>query len=182
MDKIFDAFLWRQYEEGMALADASDLLDLVPFPGEPPEAYLATFHCKGLVRAARADITIAERFEVAIKFPADYLRRAESFEVLRWVGPREVFHPNISDKAPVICIGKLVPGTSLVDIVYQCFEIITYNKVTMREDDALNHDACMWARNNQHRFPIDTRPLKRSALESHGDPFEGVIVEEVKQS
>jgi hypothetical protein len=76
-----------------------------------------------------------------------------------------VFHPNISDKAPFICVGKLAPNTPLVDILYQCFEIITYNKVTMREDDALNTEACVWARENQHRFPIDRRPLKRRALD-----------------
>ena len=41
------------------------------------------------------------------------------------------------------------------------FEIITYNKATMREDDALNFEACRWARWNTGRFPVDTRPLKR---------------------
>jgi hypothetical protein len=33
----------------------------------------------------------------------------------------------------------------------------------MREDDALNHVACVWARANQSRFPIDPRPLRRRA-------------------
>jgi hypothetical protein len=28
----------------------------------------------------------------------------------------------------------------------------------------LNPDACRWARNNQHRFPTDPRPLKRRRL------------------
>jgi hypothetical protein len=49
---------------------------------------------------------------------------------------------------------------SLVDLLFQCFEVITYQKVTMREDDALNHAACAWAREHQQRFPIDRRPLK----------------------
>jgi hypothetical protein len=31
----------------------------------------------------------------------------------------------------------------------------------MREHRALNHDACAWARNHTHRFPVDRRPLKR---------------------
>ena len=86
----------------------------------------------------------------------------------------EVFHPNI--KAPFICVGKLSPGTLLVDILYQCFEIISYNKVTMREDDALNGAACAWARSNQHRFPVDPRALKRRSLEFRIEP-----IEEVKQ-
>jgi hypothetical protein len=29
------------------------------------------------------------------------------------------------------------------------------------EKDALNFVACQWARNNQHLFPVDDRPLKR---------------------
>jgi hypothetical protein len=84
-----------------------------------------------------------------------------------------VFHPNISDKLPFICVGKLAPNTPLVDILYQCFEIITYNKVTMREDDALNMQACVWARENQHRFPIDRRPLKRRTLDLNVQQTDG---------
>jgi hypothetical protein len=60
-------------------------------------------------------------------------------------------------------VGRLVPGTSLVDLLYQVHEIVTYQKVTMREDDALNPAACGWARTHQHLFPIDRRPLRRRA-------------------
>lgn len=171
-DKIFEAFLKRQFEEGMTLADASDLIDLVPLDGLPPQHYVAVFHCKGLVRSEQGGVTEADRFEVGLWFPNDYLRHAEPFQVLTWLGPRPVFYPNISP--PFICIGQLTPGTSLVDILYQCFEIITYNKVTMREDDALNKDACVWARHNQHRFPIDRRPLKRRTLNLSVEPIEEV--------
>jgi hypothetical protein len=149
----------------MALAEASDLLELIALDVPPPRHYVARFHCKGLVRTDAGEIREAERFEVGIWFPDDYLCEADPFKVLMWFGPRRIFHPNISDRAPFICVGRLAPGTSLVDILYQCFEIITYNKVTMREDDALNKDACAWARCNQRRFPIDSRPLKRRALD-----------------
>jgi hypothetical protein len=164
-DKIFEAFLKRQYEDGMALARSSDLLELFPMSDEPPDRYIAQFRCKGLVRSAGGDVVEADHFEVGIWFPSDYLRRADPFQVLTWLGPFNVFHPNISDKMPFICVGKLAPNTALVDILYQCFEIITYNKVTMREDDALNAEACVWARQNQQKFPIDRRPLKRRALD-----------------
>lgn len=171
-DKIFEAFLKRQYEEGMALAASSDLLELYPMPGDPPDRYIAEFRSKGLVRSPGGDVVEADRFEIGIWFPSDYLRRAEPFQVLTWLRPIDVFHPNISAKFPWICVGKLAPNTPLVDILYQCFEIITYNKVTMREDDALNAEACVWARMNQHRFPIDRRPLKRRALDLHFEQVE----------
>lgn len=163
-DPVRDAFLLRQYEEGSALAQTSDILRLEPLGAPPPERYVAEFNCKGLVRAPNGDVTEADRFLVGIWFPSDYLRRAEPWQVLTWLGPRRVFHPNISDVAPFICVGRLVPGTTLVDLLYQCFEIITYKKVTMREDDALNRMACAWARDHQQRFPVDPRPLKRRTL------------------
>ena len=159
-DPVFEAFLRRQYEEASALAASSDLLELFPLDGMPPSRYIARFHCRGLVRAPNSKVTETDRFEVGIWFPSDYLRRAEPWEVLTWLGPRHVFHPNISNRMPLICVGRLAPGTWLVDLLFQCFEIITYQKVTMREDDALNPAACAWAREHQGRFPVDPRPLK----------------------
>ncbi len=163
-DPIYTAFLQRQQEDGMALAAASDLLELFPLDGTPPERYVARFRCRGLVRTRAGAVVEADRFEVGIWFPSDYLRRAEPAEVLTWLGPMNVFHPNILGWPPAICVGRLVRGTPLVDLLYQCFDLITWRKVTMREDDALNRDACAWARDNRARFPVDQRPLKRRAI------------------
>lgn len=160
-DRVYIAFLERQLDEGLSLAGSSDLLDLRPVGPSPAQRYLASFDCSGLVTDPNGEVREADHFEVGIWFPPDYLRRAEPFQVLTWFGPRNVFHPNISAVAPFICIGRLTPGTTLVDLLYQVHEVITYQKVTMREDDALNNEACAWARANQHRFPIDSRPLKR---------------------
>ena len=164
-DPVFQAFLERQAAEGAELAAASDLLELEALGRSPAQLYVARFRCKGLVKKPGGEIEEADRFEVGVRFPSDYLRRAEPSEVLTWLGPPNVWHPNIAHGAPFICVGRLVPGTPLVDLLYQCFEIVTYTKVTMREDDALNPAACAWARENQHRFPLDRRPLKRRAIE-----------------
>jgi hypothetical protein len=162
-DRIFEGFLQYQFEQGTKLASESDLLELIPGPGQPPNRYLARFHCRGLVRLENGEISEADRFEVGISFLRDYLRRCDPFQVLTWLGPPNVFHPNIAERGAAICVGRLAPGTGIVDLLYQVFEIITYNKVTMREDDALHRAACAWARRNQHRFPIDRRPLKKRA-------------------
>jgi hypothetical protein len=159
-DRVLDAFLARQLAEGLALAADSDVLSLVPM-GSPPNRYVAEFRCHGLIAVGSGDVAVADRFQVGVWFPETYLRVADPFHVLTWLGPRHVWHPNISATAPVICVGRLAPGTGLVDILYQVFEIVTWNKVTMREDDALNHAACQWARQHPDRFPIDRRPLKR---------------------
>jgi len=164
-DEILSSFLRVQYEAGMALAAESDLLELMPISEGACDRYLARYFCTGLVSAGEGAIEEANRFEVAIRFPSDYLRRVEPFSIVHWVGPREVFHPNISRTLPVICPGHIYPGTPLTDLLYQVFETITYKKVTMSETDALDHDACAWARENQHRFPVDPRPLKRRRLD-----------------
>lgn len=162
-DRIFERFMQRQREEGEALAAASDLLELSEYPFSPP-TWVATFRCKGLVRLPDGVIEEADYFQAGIWFPPDYLRRIDPFEILRWFDPPNIWHPNVSDTLPLVCVGKLSPGTPLVDILYQLFEIITYTKYTPREDDSLNKACCSWARDNQHRFPVDRRPLKRRSL------------------
>jgi ubiquitin-protein ligase len=161
-DPVYRNFMERQLAEGMELARSSDILRLHVPPMAPPH-FIAEFLCKGLVREEDGEIREASAFQVGIWFPQDYLRRADPFEMLRVFTPR-IWHPNVSAELPLICIGRLAPNTSLVDILYQIYDILTYQKYNPREDDSLNKFACAWARENHDRFPIDRRPLKRRAL------------------
>ena len=160
-DFIYRRFMEAQLAEGMALAAESDLLSLYAAPEAPPH-FFAEFRCRGMVREIEGEIREACMFRVGIWFPPDYLRTVSAFQVLRLLEPQNVWHPNIN--APFICIGRLTPGTPLVDILYQIFEILTFRKFNPREDDSLNKAACAWARDNQQRFPVDPRPLKRRQL------------------
>jgi hypothetical protein len=161
-DPILRAFLERQAEDGLALAHASDILELECLP--TGQHFVAHYSCRGLVQERGGIVREADSFTVGIFFGADYLRSAHPFEVLTLFGPPNTYHPNVAFGAPFICVGKIVPGMPLVDLLYQVYEILTYQKLTPREDDALNKEACRWARANQHRFPIDRRPLKRRSL------------------
>ena len=167
-DPIYQRFMERQLAEGMALAESSDILRLHVPPMAPPHI-IAEYLCKGLVRDVFGEIKEGNKFLVGVWFPEDYLRRADPFEMVRLFTPR-VWHPNVSSDLPLICIGRLAPGTTLVDILYQIYDILTYQKYNPREDDALNKPACAWARANQHRFPIDPRPLKRRSLSLEVQP------------
>jgi len=169
-DPILASFLEHQYHEGMALAARSDLLELVPLEPAPYQRYIVRLFCKGLVYR-NEQVMEANHFEVGVQFPDDYLRRIEPAEVLTLLGPRDTFHPNILHFW--ICAGHLIPGTGLVDLIYSVFEIFSYTKVTMTERDALNPNACVWARENRHRFPIDRRPLVRPQPVGAGDPEAG---------
>ena len=158
-DKIHTSFLRAQREQALALAAASDLLELTPGPGDAPSRYVARFKCDGLVRMPAGEIARANRFDVGIQFPESYLRHVEPLQVATMLWPHNVWAPNVNGFG--ICVGHLPPGTTLVEILYQLFDIIAWNR--FRLDDALNPDACEFARNNMGMFPIDRRPLKRRA-------------------
>ena len=160
-DRTLAKFLAQQHADGMAFVAESDLVALRALDGPPPQHYLASFSCKGLVRGGDGAITEADRFVVGIWFPDDYVRAVNPFAVLTLIDPIEAFHPNIG--VPFICVGSIAPSTPLVDLLYRVFEVLSYQQVTMAEDNAFNREACAWARRNQQRFPIDPRPLKRRA-------------------
>ena len=167
MSRIVEAFLTRQYEEALALEANSDLVKLVPLGGPPADRYVVHFSCRGLVRRPGGEVETTDQFALGIWLSTEYLRFANPFEVVTWFSPDNVFHPNIG-RAPnghvYLCPGHLTPGTPLLDIVQQCFEVITFQKVNLNEDNAMSPEACAWARQNQHRFPIDPRPLRRRVL------------------
>jgi len=176
MSRIFDAFLTQQYEEALALEAVSDRVELLPMGGPPPDRYVVRFHCRGLVCRPGGEVETADQFALGIRFPPDYLHVANPFEVLTWFAPENIFHPNIGPGPGgmiYICIGQISAGTSLIDLVEQCFEVITYQKVTMREDDAVSREACVWARQNQHRFPVDSGGLRRRTIDLQVESVDG---------
>lgn len=168
-DKVFESFLSRQHEEAKALEADSDILELRPLGGSPPRRYIAIFHAKGLIKSG-SEIVEADKFVVGIRLPDDYLRRVDVAQVLSYLGPHpEPWHPNIHSRAGVICV-HIVPGTSLVDLLYTCYEMWTWN-LYATGDEGLNHAASQWVRKQNHaRFPIDARPLKRRKLELSIEP------------
>jgi hypothetical protein len=162
-DRIRELFLRRQYEAGTKLAAESDVLNLVPlFHGNgSPARYIAQFSCTGVLRLPGGRIgPVNTSFEVGIDFHEQYLRRVQPLRVVTWLGPESIFHPNIMP--PVVCVGRIHPGTELVDLLYQVFEIITYHN--WAPHDYLNAAAAEWSRNHKQLFPVDPRPLKRRSL------------------
>lgn len=165
-DHIFESFLEQNRTQGLALARESDILELEPLGGEHPRQYIAKFHCKGLVRDDTGAIVEADgEFRVGITFHDGYQRKVQIARLLTWLGPEAIFHSNI--RAPFICL-HIPPGTGLVSILHQCYELITWQK--FRTDDALNDEACQWARNHQDRLPVDRRPLKRRVIDVIVEP------------
>lgn len=158
-DPVFHGFLQAQREQGMALAEDSDVVDLEPLNADAAVTiYLANYHCTGLVQRAGKVVECYD-FLVGICFPDDYLRCFDTARVVSWCHPADVWHPNI--RPPFMCLGRMRPGTPLVDLLYQIYEIITYQNVEMREHNALNPLACNWARRHPELFPVNRIPLRR---------------------
>ena len=163
MDRVLDTWLGRQYAEGMALCAASDVLALLPEPGRrPPQRFIARFSSPTMVRIGPpgSPVTRWDGFAALFQFPSDYLRSApDAARIVSLLAPLHAFHPNVAP--PFICIGRIVPGTGLCELIYRVHEIMTFRKVTPREDDALNPDACVWARNNAPLSLLSAAPLLR---------------------
>jgi ubiquitin-protein ligase len=168
MDRILDGFLKQQLQDGIKLAEQSDLIRLLPLemPEGSPRLYRVQFLCKGLVMQPNNHIVEAQQFEVGIRFNDDHLRRFDP-TMVGILDPLNVWHPNIMFQS--ICVGKMAPGVQLKDLIHQIYEIVTYQN--WASHDGLNCDAMQWARNNQSLFPVDRRPLKRRALKLQTQPI-----------
>lgn len=168
MDLVFGSFLHHQFEEAAALADGSDLFRVGPLSGE--QLVVCEFRCRGLVRRS-GSIEEADHFVVGFHFGRDYLRRANPPEILTMILPNDVWHPNIGGaRSPgAICIGRISPGTPLVELIHRVYELITWQTYSTLEYDTLQPEACQWARANADRFPIDPRPLRWHAADHASD-------------
>jgi len=155
-DKVLENFLRVQHEQALALAAVSDILALTPEEQTPPQRYVARFNCRGLIKTQSGEIKEASQFVFGIRLPDDYLRSPDTKQIVAILQPWSIFHPNAA--GPFICLGRLCGGAPLVDILFQIYEIITYQKWSAH--DGLNEAACEWARGNQRHFPVDRRPLK----------------------
>jgi hypothetical protein len=168
-DRIYDAFLKRQFEEGMALARESDLFALLPvaIPGSYPSRYIARFQSKCFVQQPDGQIAEHDGFSVGIWFAPDHLRHVEPGRILTWLEPMNVWHPNL--RAPFVCAGHIGPGAGIVELIYQAFEIGVW--ANWAPHDALNPEAGQWARNAPRgTFPTERRPLKRRPVQIAATP------------
>lgn len=166
-DPVRSKFLAAQLESGLALASTSaGILELVPagFGPNGPDRYFARFHARGLVRTTAGEIREHDDLVVGIRFPEDYLYSIRPPEIVSVCAPHgecEPFHPNIHPELPIICPGHLPPGLPIERILWQTYEIWTWNRCNFAS--VLNPDAAEWGRNHPDRYPVDRRPLARGA-------------------
>ncbi len=124
--------------------------------GDPPERYVVSFSCKGLIRKNNAP-AFSVRHEVEIYLRNEYPTQKPH---LKWLTP--IFHPNITGSehmynAGMVCPGKWVPSMSLRELCIKMAEMIQYKNYDTV--GSLDTNAAEWANQNKHNLPVDRRDL-----------------------
>ena len=153
-------FLESQHQDALAMRRNAHLFDLVPQPTRagdgPPRQYLLALNVTSMARLPHGEIVEHDQWLAMIHFPPGSLSRVDPRRVIQWIaGP--LWHPNARPELGWFCVGRLSPGTPLRNLVFRIHEIVVY--ANWASNSPLNGDAAAWARQNQHRFPTDPRPL-----------------------
>jgi ubiquitin-protein ligase len=162
MDTILHRFLIESWANAKRLADDSDIVELVPFDS-PPRAVVAEFRACCYIKGPQG-VVPHNGFCVGFRFPENYLSLALPWEVMHFISPLNVVHPNIRPGS--ICLGTgLQAGTELRELLFRTYELVTFQRRS-QPADPLNPDAAAWVRRNWPVPPADSRPLKwRAAVE-----------------
>ena len=158
-DRVMQSFLEENLADIRRLAERGGLLKATSLGQRTPWLYCLEFGTKALARSnPDAEVVEVDHSVVAIRFLPDYLRRADKFQMLRLLEPRNPppWHPNISVDG-AICI-SIHPGQLLSDIAHALHDLFRWRLRQLREEDALNAFACSWGREHV-QAPIDDRPL-----------------------
>ncbi len=161
--------LRKDYELIQEVTARSDLIQfkaVYEHPGLPPERYIITYTCKGLVGLDRkGNPKIGERHEVEIYLHSQYPQR---WPGMKWLTP--IWHPNINHANGSVCIDAAwwSASRSLDRLVIMLGEMVQYKNF---HDDPTkapypwDMEAARWCR--QYRkthpgfFPLDRRELLR---------------------
>jgi len=136
---------------------------------EVPWLWRLDFATRGLALDESGRLHAVEHHVVGVRFPPDYLRRADRFEVLTLIEPARAFHPNLRDG--FTCL-EVYPGEPIVEICESLHRLFSWKLRQLVETDALNPVACEWGRANLDKLPLDTRPLFGRALQITLEPAE----------
>ncbi len=159
--------LQADYDKMLELKAQSDLIDFEVVdarPGVPPEKYIVTFKCKGIIGVdSRGRPQFGEKHQVAIYLHNEYPQR---WPGLKWLTP--IWHPNIKRANGSVCIDAAwwTAARSLDRLVVMLGEMAQYKNF---HDDPTkppfpwDADAAKWSRNYRMShpgcFPVDTREL-----------------------
>ncbi len=161
--------LWADYKLMQDLAARSDLIEFTSKsvrPGLPPETYIVTYTCKGILSVDRQGRPkFGNRHQVEIYLHNQYPQR---WPGMKWL--TSVWHPNINHLNGTVCIDAAwwTASRSLDRLVIMIGEMVQYKNF---HDDPTkppfpwDPEAARWSRlyRQEHPeiFPVDKRELLR---------------------
>ena len=160
MDVVFQRFLENTASDAVDLQRTSDVVTLQALPPQPASRYVCEFRVPYL-RRLPAGTVVLDPGPVAcsIRFPCDYLRSGDTrlyIRVAAVLSP-DFIHPNVLHG--VVCLGAaFAPGTPLRGLLWQLWEVITYQNCTVDERNAMNGEACRLVRAYPHLIASLERP------------------------
>lgn len=126
--------------------------------GDPPDRYIIRFRGKGLFRREQdRTVKILEEHVILIRLGAHYPRMIPD---MKWKS--QTFHPNVATNG-AICLGGYtkhwVPSLGLDELCNMLWDMIRFANYDIASP--YNREAANWAAvQQQHRFPLDRRPLR----------------------
>jgi len=149
------------------LAARSNLIEFVAHsvrPGLPPERYIVTYKCKGIIGVDRkGNPKYGRKHQVEIYLHNQYPQR---WPGMKWLTP--IWHPNINHVNATVCIDSAwwTASRSLDRLVIMIGEMVQYKNF---HDDPTkppfpwDPEAARWCRDYRKRnpdaFPVDNREL-----------------------
>lgn len=161
--------LRADHERMREIAARSDVISFESHavrPGLPPERYIVTFRCRGIVGVDRQGRPIVgDRHRVEIYLHSQYPQR---WPGMKWLTP--IWHPNIHHLNGSVCIDAAwwAASRSLDRLVVMLGEMIQYKNFhddPTRPPFPWDPEAARWCREYRRRhpdaFPVDRRELLR---------------------
>jgi ubiquitin-protein ligase len=161
--------LWADHQLMQDLASRSNMIDFTAKairPGLPPETYIVTYKCKGIIGVDRQGRPkYGDRHQVEIYLHTQYPQR---WPGMKWLTP--IWHPNINHLNGTVCIDAAwwTASRSLDRLVIMIGEMVQYKNF---HDDPTkppfpwDPEAARWSRayrqDHPDVFPVDQRELLR---------------------
>ena len=131
----------------------SEMIQVRPMEGSPPEVYHVSYRIHGLGPTADPEAPEPrDEHLVEIRLTGEYPRVSPACRMLT-----PVFHPNIDPSH--ICVGDhWAAGERLVDLIVRIGEMLAFQAYNIRSP--LDAHAAMWADLNADKLPTDGRTVR----------------------
>lgn len=150
--------LEADYHTMLDLQSRSDIIKFKIGDSVPTNMYIVTYECRGvMLNPDTQQPCITINHEAVIYLHSDYPSQKPQ---LKWMTP--IFHPNINGLNGSVCIQYWTPSMTIADLVIMLGNMVRYANYDIHSP--LDTKAARWAKENEHRFPVDSRELCTSEV------------------